>query len=112
LFWSVGAQADRTGKLRGGGPTGIEEIFLTQVAEVSAKFARKVWMVVDDQAHIGLAQDGENFFGETADSVGRFAFGSKLNQVRTAFAKLSRYCRRRPTAKVSLVNKRIEAALA
>jgi hypothetical protein len=42
--------------------SGVEEIFLSQVADVRANFAGDVQMVVDDEADAGSVRDGQNLF--------------------------------------------------
>ena len=69
----------RREKLRGIGPACAEEIFLPQMAKVSADFAGDVPVIVYDQADTGAMEHGQDFFGQAAYLVGRCAFGAELD---------------------------------
>jgi len=47
-------------------------------------------MVVDDEADVRAARDGQDFFSHGADFIGRGFFGAKLDQIAAAVAELLR----------------------
>ena len=91
--------------------SGIKKIFLAQVAEFRANFARDFQMVVDNQADVGTARDGQDCRGHAADIVGRGFLGAELDQVRAAVAQLLGKDLRRPAVEIGRVNKCVKAAV-
>ena len=81
------------------------------MAEFRAGFAGDVRMVVDDQADVRAAGDGQNRLGHAADFVGRGFFGAELDQVRAAVAQLLRKDFRRAAMEVGRVNKSVKPAV-
>src|ERR1019366_8053448 len=69
---------------------GVEKIFLAEMADVRADFARDVQMVVDDEADVRAAGDGQNLFRQATNFIGRKILGAELDQIAAAVAKLLR----------------------
>ena len=87
-----------------------EEVFLTQVTELSAEFLRQGRMIVDHQSDTGPTGDGQDRFCQAAHlSEGRL-LGAQLNQVRPAVAKLLHHGCRVAPAQESGINKGIKPA--
>jgi hypothetical protein len=93
------------------GVAGIEEVFLAEVAKVGADFGGDIEVVVDDEADIVIAEDGEDFFGGGLDFVAGPIFSAELNEIRTAFAKLPRHLGRIATVEVGGVDEGVEGAV-
>ena len=66
-------------KLRGIGPTSIEEILLAQMAQFSADFARDIPMIVYDQTDASLTENGKDLFSQAAHFIGGGPLGAELN---------------------------------
>src|SRR5206468_11785591 len=76
LLRGVGAEPElylrrATGELRGSNITGLEEVFLSQMASKRAQFPGDGWVVIDDKAHPGLLADGQNALAQPPDNVRR-----------------------------------------
>ena len=98
-------------KLGGISPAGVEEIFLPQMAKVSADFAGDVPMIVYNQTNIGPMKHRQDFFGQAAHFIGSCAFGAKLNQIRAAVAQLPGDGGGLARSEIGGVNESVEAAL-
>jgi len=70
--------------------SGVEKIFLAEVANVRTNFVRDLQVVVDDEADLRTARDGQDFFRQTPNFVGRRMLGPELNQITAAVTKLLR----------------------
>ena len=70
--------------------SGVEKIFLSQMAEFRADFARNFQIVVDDKADVRAFCDRQNFLRHAADFIGRRIFCAELNQIAAAVAELLR----------------------
>ena len=90
---------------------GVEEIFLSQVADVGTDCFRDVQVVVDDEAGVGAADDGLDPFRETADLIGRRIFGAQLDEVAPAIAQLLRDEFGRAAMKVGRVDEGVQFAI-
>ena len=90
---------------------GIKKIFLAEMADVRADFLCDVQMVVDDQADIGAAGDGQDFFSQRTDFVGSRIFCAKLDQVAAAVAKLLRDEFGRAAVQIGRVHESVKLAV-
>jgi len=70
------------------GPASIENILLPEVAQLSAQLGRYLKIVIDDQAHVVIPGDGQDRFGHFPDFISSDVFGTKLDEISAAFAKL------------------------
>ena len=91
--------------------TGVKKIFLSQVTKLRAEVARDFQMVVDDEADVRAARDGQNFFSHGADFIGRGFFGAKLDQIAAAVAELLRDEFGRAAVQVGRVHESVELAI-
>ena len=93
------------------GPARAEEVFLPQMAKISADFAGDVPMIVYDQSDPGPMEHGQDLFGQAAHFIGGGAFGAELNQIRAAITQLPGDCRGLARSEPGGVDERVEAAL-
>ena len=68
-------------------------------------------MIVDDEADIGAAGDGQNLFRHAADIIGRGIFGAELDQVAAAIAELLGDGFRRAAMQVGRVHEGVKFAI-
>ena len=66
----------------------IEEIFLPEMTNLRANFARDVQMVIDDKPHARPLRDGPDRLCQSPHLVARRILGAQLDKVRAAIAKL------------------------
>ena len=81
------------------------------MANFRADFARDFQMVVDDEADVGAARDGQNFFRHRADFFGRRFFGAQLDQIAAAVAELLRDEFGRAAMQIGRVHEGVEFAV-
>ena len=67
----------------------LKVIFLTEMADFSAKVAGELPVVVDDEGDTSSAGDGEEHFGRLSDFFFRPVFGPKLDEVGATSAELA-----------------------
>ena len=70
--------------------SGVEKIFLTQVANVRTDHSRNFQVIIDDEADIRGARDGQNRFRHAMDFFRQRIFGAELDQIAAAVAELLR----------------------
>jgi len=78
----------RTPHFRNAFMAGIKKILLAQMTKFRTEVAGDFQMVVDDQADVGAARDGQDFFRHAPDFIRRGFFGAKLDQITAAVTKL------------------------
>jgi hypothetical protein len=61
-----------------------EEIFLTQMAKISAELPGKRGMIVYDQAHSRWLRDGQKGSAQNAHLFERRSFGAQLDEISAA----------------------------
>src|SRR5262249_58331071 len=91
--------------------SGIEKIFLTEMAKIGVHLASKIEMIVDNEADAGLLRDRHDIFRHFANGIERRSLGPKLNQIGATLAELARHTFRRSTVKVCSIDEAIEPAL-
>ena len=89
----------------------IKKIFLSQVAKFRAEVARDFQMVVDDEADVRAARDGQDFFRHGADFIRRGFLGAKLDQIAAAVAELLGDEFGRAAIQIGRVHERVELAI-
>src|SRR5207247_9184567 len=78
--------ARAAGDFRGSGKAAVEEVFLSQVAGVSAELPGDGRVVVDHQANAGLAGDGKTAFAQAPELVRGRVSCAELHQIGAAVA--------------------------
>src|SRR5207237_6314124 len=92
-------------------PAGIEKVFLPQMTKWVRQPAGNLQMIVDNQMNACGFRDAGNVFRHSLNLVGIGRFGSQLNDIGPAVAKLAGYFYCRTALKVVGIDKGVETAL-
>ena len=90
---------------------GIKEILLSEMAKFCAEFAGNFQIIVDNEADVRAARDGQDFLRHGADLVRRGCFGAKLDQIAAAIAKFRSDEFGRAATQVGRVHEGVESAI-